>query len=145
METLSSYECQFVYVKGQDNTMADALSRYPTTHIECDKIAQHNTQHPYISFNKDNILVSNRAKTAPTPLTAIAALTEINPPKTKLEFSIDDDLVKKLCDGYMNDTWCQKLISASRGMPELTIKDGLWFLGERLIIPSNCGMREHIF
>ena len=44
-----------------------------------------------------------------------------------------------------NDPWCKKLISASRGMPELTIKDGLWFLGERLIIPSDCSMREHIF
>jgi hypothetical protein len=27
METLSIYDCKFVYVKGQDNTMADALSR----------------------------------------------------------------------------------------------------------------------
>ena len=145
METLSSYECKFLYVKGQDNTMADALSRYPTTPTSCHKIAQHNAQHPYITFDKDNILILNREKVIPTPLTAIVALTEINLQKTKLEFSIDDDLVKKLRDGYTNDPWCKKLISASQGMPELTIKDGLWFLGERLIIPSDCGMREHIF
>ena len=100
MEMLSSYECKFIYVKGQDNTMADALSRYPTTPTSCHKIAQHNAQHPYITFDKDNILILNREKVIPTPLTAIAALTEINPQKTKLEFSIDDDLVKKLHDGY---------------------------------------------
>src|SRR6202522_4877624 len=81
----------------------------------------------------------------PTPLTSIAALTETNPQKTKVEFSIDDSIVTKLRDGYRNDPWCRKLISASRGMPELTIKDGLWFLGDRLIIPAACGMREHIF
>ena len=30
-------------------------------------------------------------------------------------------------------------------MSELTIKDGLWFLGDRLIIPADCGMHEQIF
>src|ERR1700678_3863145 len=30
-------------------------------------------------------------------------------------------------------------------MPDLTIKDGLWFLADCLIIPAECGMREHIF
>src|ERR1700678_2712126 len=62
----------------------------------------------------------------PTPLTSIAALTETNPQRTKIEFAIDDDTVTKLRDGYHNDPWCRKLISASRGMPDLTIKDGLW-------------------
>ena len=145
MESLSSYDCKFVYVKGQDNTMADALSRYPISHTDCEQIAQHNAHHPYINFNSDNLLILNRTKNVPTPLTAIAALSNINPQKTKLEFSIDDDLVKKLREGYTKDPWCQKLLSASRGMPELTIKDGLWFLGARLIIPSNIGIREHIF
>ena len=145
METLSSYDCKFVYVKGQDNTVADALSRYPKTQTDCNQIAQHNAQHPYISFNKDNIVILNRTKIVPTPLTAIASLTNINPQKTRLDFQIDDNLVKKLRDGYSKDPWCLKLLSASKGMPDLTVKDGLWFLGERLIIPSDIGMREHIF
>ncbi len=38
-----------------------------------------------------------------------------------------------------------KLLSAARGMPNLTIKDGLWFLGNRMIIPDGCKMREWIF
>ena len=109
METLSSYECKFVYVKGEDNSMADALSRYPTTQTTSNTFAQHNAQHPYITFDKNNILVLNKTKAMPTPLTAIAALTEINPQKTKLEFSIDDDLIKKLRKGYAKDPWCQNV------------------------------------
>ena len=31
MEELSIYDCKFVYVKGTNNTVADALSRYPYT------------------------------------------------------------------------------------------------------------------
>jgi RNase H-like domain found in reverse transcriptase/Integrase zinc binding domain len=145
MEELSIYDCKFVYVKGEDNTMADALSRYPTSHTSSNLIAQNNAHHPHIGFKKENIFLLHRSTTTPTPLTAIAALTDINPQKTKLEFSIDDDTVTKLREGYQNDPWCQKLISASRGMPNLLIKDGLWFINERLIIPANCGMREHIF
>ena len=41
-----------------------------------------------------------------------------------------------LREGYAKDPWCHKFFSASRGMPELTIKDRLWFLGERLLIYS---------
>ena len=145
METLSGHNCKFIYVKGKDNTMADALSRYPTKETTCEKSAQYNAHHPYIPFNENTILVLKRDTSIPNPLTSIAALTNVNPPITKLEFAIDDNLVKKLRDAYTIDPWCLKLISASRGMPELTIKDGLWFLGDRLIIPSHCGVREHIF
>ena len=30
-------------------------------------------------------------------------------------------------------------------MPNILIKDGLWFLGDRLIIPADCGIREQLF
>jgi hypothetical protein len=145
MEALSIYDCKFVYVKGQDNTMADALSRYPSPLTLCNTTAQEKAQHPHIGFNTDSIIILDCQDSPTSPLTSIAALTEANPQKIKLEFSIDDETVTKLRNAYRNDPWCQKLISASRGMPNLTVKDGLWFLGERLIIPSDCGIREQIF
>jgi hypothetical protein len=103
-------------------------------------MAQCNAQHPHGDFNKNNIIVLDRNHPSPTPLTAVAALTLSNPQKSKIEFSIHEEVVSKLREGYRNDPWCQKLISASCGMPNLTIKDSLWFLGERLIIPAGCGM-----
>lgn len=39
----------------------------------------------------------------------------------------------------------KKLLLASCGMPNIQIKDGLWFLGEQLIVPSNGGVCERIF
>ena len=145
MEQLSIYDCKFVYVRGEDNTMADALSRYPTIEVSHVTIAEQMAQHPHINFDKNNIAILNRANDQATPLTSIASLTATNPQKTKIHFSIDDDTISQLRKGYENDPWCRKLISASRGMPDLHIKDGLWFLNNRLIIPAYGGIRELIF
>src|SRR6202522_3790395 len=84
MEDLSVYDCKFVYVKGEDNTMRSALSRYPSTRTTCNIIAQHNAQHPHIEFNENAIVVLDRTLPTSTPLTSIAALTETNPQKTKV-------------------------------------------------------------
>ena len=145
MEELSIYDCKFIYVRGQDNTMADALSRYPSTDTPSDSVARLNAHHPHIGFNDDHIVILNRSSTNTSPLISISSLTDCNQPLNKLEFSIDDNTVTKLKEGYRSDPWCQKLLSASRGMTNLTVNNGLWFLGTRLIIPSNCGIREQIF
>ena len=141
MEDLSIYNCIFVYIRGEDNTIADMLSRYPQTSSE--DTAQSSSQHPHINLKKENLVVLNRSTS--TPLSAIAALTDNTIQRTKIEFSIDDHTISKLRDGYQKDPWCIKLISASRGMPNLQVKNGLWFLGDRFIIPADCGMRDVIF
>ena len=64
-----------VYVKGQDNTMANALSRYPSHHTCSDTSAKMSTQHPHTGFNKDNIIILDCSNISTTPLTSIAALT----------------------------------------------------------------------
>ena len=64
--------------------------------------------------------------------------------KLKSTISIDDSFVERCRTGYGTDKWCQKLLLASRGMPELTIKDSLWFIGERMIIPGHSRLREEI-
>ena len=125
--------------------MADALSQYPSLSIHLDINAQENTHHPHLGPSNNPITILNRSNMTPTPLMSIAALTDVNPQQTKIQFSIDDDTVSKLWSGYEKDPWCKKLLSASHGMPNLLIKDGLWFLGDRLIIPANCGIRKQLF
>ena len=93
MEDLSIYDCKFVYVRGQDNTMADALSRYPTQNTSSDSIAQHKAQHPHIGFNHKNIVLLDRTSSDFSPLTSISALTDSNIQQHKLEFSIDDQTI----------------------------------------------------
>ena len=74
MEELSIYDCKFVYVRGQDNTMADALSRYPSNSTSSDSSAQLNAHHPYIAFDKTKIVLLDRAHQNINPLNSIVAL-----------------------------------------------------------------------
>ena len=78
-------------------------------------------------------------------LAPITALHQEDRQKTGIRFSIDDDTIVRLWNGYEADPWCDKLVSASKGMSKLCHKDGLWFLNDRLIIPAKCGVREQIF
>ena len=143
MEELAIYNCKFIYVRGEDNTVADALSRYPhsaiTSHEEAERLARHpynySTQEEVCAIFPDNGIMKD----------TVAALTEPQPRYSlKTELKIDKNMIDELKKAYKTDVWCQKLISASKGMPELTVRDGLWFIGERLIIPC-CEVREQIF
>ena len=46
---------------------------------------------------------------------------------TTSSVSFDPDFITKIRDAYTTDPWCQKRMSASKGMSELTSRDGLWF------------------
>ena len=90
------------------------------------------------------VLTHNR-RMGTTPLCSVAALANAVPNEESRQVVVDDALVNKICEGYAEDLWCKQLLSAACGMPELKIKDGLWFIGERLIIPAGCDARERIF
>ena len=82
----------------QDNTTADALSRYP--HTPEYNIAQISSQHPHIAFDKNKVVILDQNSHSKNPLSTIAALTDVNTHKTKIEFKIDDDTITKLKEGY---------------------------------------------
>ena len=146
MEELSIYDCKFVYVKGSDNTVADALSRYPSSTVSSPKYAEASAIHPYNNTPTHSHNFLQHIDPPNSPLSMIAALVDTKfPTVVRASLAIDDKLVNDIQQGYSSDPWCKKLLSASKGMPELKIKDGLWFLGNHLIIPGGCGAREHIF
>ena len=100
METLSIYDCKFVYVKGEDNTMADALSCYPSLSTPSDINAQENAHHLHLGPFNNPFSILDRSNMTPTPLMSITVLTDTNPQHTKIQFSIDDDTISKLHSGY---------------------------------------------
>jgi len=144
MELLSIYDCKFVYVKGEHNSVADALSRLPYLECSSSSSAELNATHPYNTPLSISPLITCSEDF--NPLTTIASLTiRIPPLKSKSNISIDTALIENVRSSYAKDVWCQKLLSASRGMPQLVVRDGLWYLNNRLIVPSGCGVREEIF
>jgi len=48
MEDLAIYDCKFVYVKGERNCVADALSHYPFTNTSSSAFADSSAKHPYL-------------------------------------------------------------------------------------------------
>ncbi len=148
MEELSIYDCKFVYVKGEDNTVADSLSRYPFPTVTDSKAAEVTGHHPFQAVTGCIARVSVLKNNVPhetTLLNCVAALTDAPTPEGHKQVVIDKALIDSMRAAYHKDLWCQQLISASRGMPKLRIKDGLWFIGERLIVPTGCEARENIF
>ena len=147
MEELSIYDCKFVYVKGFDNSVADALSRYPISKVSSPTDAESAATHPHHhQAMSSKIKILHHPAPYDSPLSMIAALVDNPIPKlTMSSLKVDDDFITQIQEGYLNDPWCKKLLSASKGMPELKIKDGLWFLGNHLIIPGGCSAHEHIF
>ena len=146
MEELSIYDCKFVYVKGSDNTVADALSCFPYSSVTSPSEAESTASHPYNNSSQARYNILHHPCPQNTPLSMIAALVDTNVPSVaRSTLAVDNQFLLDIQQGYLNDPWCKKFISASKGMPELKIKDGLWFLGTRLIIPGGCGARERIF
>ena len=144
MEELAIYDCKFVYVKGEDNTVADSLSRYPfPTVTECAE-AEKTSHHPCEVVKGCIVLVRVLAR-AESPLNSVAALSSAPEPENIKQVIINDTLVKEMREAYAKDPWCRQLLSAARGMPEVRVKDGLWFIGERLVVPGGCSAREDIF
>jgi hypothetical protein len=143
---MSAYDCKFVYIKGSDNTVADALSRLPSLPCTSSDCAEANASHPYNSSTPQNPVLTCPSHN--NPMSAIASLTIRLPaklPPMRTTITVDDTLVNKVRGSYTNDPWCQKLLSASLGMPNLVVRNGLWYLDNCLIVPSGCSVRQEIF
>jgi hypothetical protein len=75
----------------------------------------------------------------------VAALADATPEDKPHQVVINDTLVNNIQAAYQKDPWCIQLLSAACRMPKLMIKDGLWFIGECLIVPTGCDAWEQIF
>ena len=152
MEELAIYDCKFVYVRGEDNTVADALSRLnldflatPST-SEAEKAADHPTAAVDIEDKATTpyLILDNRSTASSTAKGLVAALSSCTP-KQGIKITMDSDWLARIKSAYATDPWCKKLNSATVGMKEIVIKNGLWFLGSRLIVPDGCGLREALY
>ena len=90
--------------------------------------------------------ILNHKNPSKSPLSMIAMLVDTHVlVVSKTKISIDEKIVLKMREAYCLDPWCKKLISTSKGMPDLNKRDGLWFIRQWLIVPAGCGALEQIF
>jgi len=54
---------------------------------------------------------------------------------TTMKIAADIEFLDTVKAGYMTDSWCKTLSSATPSLPDLVMRDGLWYIGNRLIIP----------
>ena len=145
MEELAIYNCCFVYIKGSDNTVADTLSRYPCHPVHTTSAAEMTASHPFRLCNSPSFAVLNHPDPAHSPLSMIAALVDnstITRPTSSLRPSafplmmnywMGSDRVTSLTRGVLSYFQLQVVF----GVRNLTFRDGLWFIGDRLIIPGG--------
>ena len=154
MEFLSQYDGKIVYVKGDDNSVADALSRLPEDLLDTSDsslAADKSSQPIFHSPQKNCPLASIFISKEKTELLNVASILSSTPFEGfdasghLLSLSADTDLLQQIRDGYANDPFITSLQSASPGMKNITHRNGFWFIGQRLIIPKVTAIREALF
>ena len=60
-----------------------------------------------------------------------------------LSITYDPDILKRIKDGYSNDEFCVHV--SKTGMNGWTLSNGLWYIGDRLLIPHIPEIREILF
>lgn len=88
---------------------------------------------------EDN-LAADALSRLPDDIEIIAALTHA--PTQHLRVASDLAWLKGIQEGYKIDLWCQTLSPNTAG---IRCSNGLWFVGERLIIPRITDLREGLF
>lgn len=154
MEFLAQYDCKIVYVKGPDNTVADALSR---TDFD-ETLTTEPGPAPWLQDGDEDgipVIAAIIPMSASSPFyatrciaetaTPVAAVISSLPIASVLKVTADAKILESIRSGYNTDPWCKKLDSASTGIPGLVLRDGLWFVAERLVIPRTGNLREILF
>jgi len=150
MEFMSQFDAKVVYIKGKENTVANALSHLPSPDVLTE--AQNSVHHLYNFCDNDDDAATIVCVTLPClwgPWESATHLSSHVPfvPLicSTLEIMADKSFLDDVRSGYIQDAWCKTLPATAVSWPELVFHDGLWYIGDRLIIPCSGNLQETLF
>jgi hypothetical protein len=152
MKFMSQFDAKIIYLKGEDNIVADSLS-----HLPLDTPATTKAEGTYI-FCPDNDESGRICSIyCPFPLTWDLAKTlseldlrshddqSVNVCST-MSISADKMFLDEIKAGYQEDNWVTKtLVEARPSLPGIKLVNGLWYVGDCLVIPSIRNVCETLF
>jgi hypothetical protein len=62
-----------------------------------------------------------------------------------LSITTDPSVLRTIQNGYMNDEFCKKVILSAPSIKGISTANGLWYIGDRLLIPRSGSIREDLF
>ncbi len=124
MELMSQYDFTINYIRGEDNTIADALSRLPVDPAS-DPVPDVDPE------EQQQPLWSSWMQTS-----------SVN---SVLHISADKLFLSQLKAGYLDDTFCKKFVTGQTILPNVRNVNGLWYIGDRLLIPRTGDLHEQLF
>ena len=109
MEELAIYDCKFIYVKGEDNTVADSLSRFPFSQPATSIDATTMASHPYLFPPYLSTSTPLLDRTTTSPFNCIAPLlsnslqdessSSVPINSTSHVIKVDKEMIKKITVG----------------------------------------------
>lgn len=123
MEYFSQFDMTIVYIWGEDNIVADALSHMPEV--------------PGTNETEDVDVTDPTARW--DVWTKQATINSV------LKIMMDETFLWDICKGYTEDEFFHKLSVADSSIPGVQYVNGLWYIGDRLVIPHYGMLHEDIF